>query len=99
MHGAAIVPQHEIADLPDMLPGIFAVLNESPELVEQRFGFRKLKSHEIGVAAGAEIEHLASGVGMGADQRMNGARRGARVVGRGDTLAQISAGIVSAVML
>src|SRR5262249_61449556 len=43
VHGAAIVPQHEIADAPDLLPGEFRPIDEAPELVEQRLGFRELE--------------------------------------------------------
>ena len=99
MHGAAVVPQHEIADAPVVLPCELRMLDEAPEFVEQRFGFGEFESHQIGVAPAAEIEHAPPGVGMGADQRMHGARRGPRIVGRGDALAQIAAAVVGAVML
>src|SRR3979490_2840541 len=47
----------------------------------------------------AEIKHAAPGVGVGADQRVHGARRGPWIVGWGDALAQIAATIVGAVVL
>ena len=74
-------------------------LDESPQLVEQGLGLRQFEPDQIGVAPAAEIEHAASGVGMGADQRMHGARGGPRIVGRGDALAQVAAAVVGAVML
>src|SRR5207342_507469 len=43
VHGAAIVPQHETADTPDMLPGEFRPIDEAPQFVEQRLGVREGK--------------------------------------------------------
>src|SRR5713101_7038744 len=57
VHGAAVVPQHNIADAPDVLPGELRPIDEAPKLIEQRLGLRKLEPDEIGVAAAAEIEH------------------------------------------
>src|SRR5260370_21734658 len=76
MHGATIVPHHESADLPDMLPLELRTIDEAPELIEQGLGLRQFEPHQIGVAAAAEIKHLAPRVGMDADQRMHGAGRG-----------------------
>src|SRR3954447_3987984 len=99
MHGAAIVPDDEIADLPDVLPGKIRTVDITPELVEQRFGVSKLKPDQIGVATAAEIEHLAPRIRMSADQRVDGAGRGARIVCRRDALAQEAAAVVGAVVL
>src|SRR5262245_17000563 len=44
MHGAAIIPQHEIADSPDVLPGKFSPRHIAPQLVQQGFGLRKFES-------------------------------------------------------
>ena len=99
MHGAAIVPQHQIADAPDVLPGELRPVDEAPQLVEQRLGVRERKPEQIGVAAPAEIEHAPAGIGMRAHQRVHGARRGQRIVGRRDALAHIAAAVVGAVML
>src|SRR5690348_8080914 len=38
VHGASIVPQNEIADPPDVLPGEFPPIDDAPQLVEQRLG-------------------------------------------------------------
>src|SRR5258708_10121802 len=57
VHGAAIVPENQIADAPDVLPGEFRAIDEGPELVAQRLGLLERKSDQIGVAATAEIEH------------------------------------------
>src|SRR4029077_5140850 len=56
MHGAAIVPQHQIADAPHVLPGKFRPRHIAPQLVKQSFGRREVKPGDIGVAAAAEIE-------------------------------------------
>ena len=60
---------------------------------------RELEPDQIGVAAAAEIEHAPAGVRMRAHQRMHGARRGERIVGRRDALAHIAAAVVGAVVL
>src|SRR5262245_41204936 len=99
VHGAAIVPQYEIADAPNVLPRKLRSIDEAPELVEQRLGLRKLKPHQIGVAAAPEIEHATADVRMRADQRMHRAWRGARVVGRRYTLAHVAPTVVGAVVL
>src|SRR5258708_6792662 len=99
MHGAAIVPQYEIADAPNVLPRKFRPIDEAPELVEQRLGLRKLKPDQIRVAAAPEIEHAPASVRMRADQRMHRAWRGARIVGRRYSLQHIPAAIVPAVVL
>ena len=99
VHGAAVIPQHEVADPPDMLPGKFWACDQIPQLIEQRLGLRKLEACEIRIAPAAEIEHEPPGVGVGADQRMHRTRRYPRIVGRGDTLAQIAAAVIGAVVL
>ena len=38
MFGAAIVPWDEIADSPDVLSGELGLIDEAPQLVEQRLG-------------------------------------------------------------
>src|SRR3954466_12570037 len=76
MHGAAIVPDDEIADLPDVLPGKIRAVDIAPELVEQGLRFTEIEADQIGVATAAEIEHLAPCIRMGTDQRVDGAGRG-----------------------
>ena len=51
VHGAAIVPQEEIANAPDMLPSEFGAIHETPELTDQRLRFCKLEPDQISVAA------------------------------------------------
>src|SRR5262249_51200328 len=65
MHGAAIVPQHEIAHAPDMLPTELAAIDDAPQLVEQRLGLGNLEPDQIGIAAATEIEHAAAARRMG----------------------------------
>lgn len=43
MLGAAIVPWDEIADSPDVLSGELGLIDEAPQLVEQRLGIRELE--------------------------------------------------------
>src|SRR5712691_4733656 len=70
VHGAAIVPQNEIANAPRVLPGEFRPIDKAPQLVKQRLGVRKVEPNQVGVAAAAEIEHAPAGVGVRAHQRV-----------------------------
>src|SRR5215813_4845371 len=78
MHGAAIVPQHQIAYAPDVLPAELRSVNDAPQFIEQRLRLGKLESDEIRIAAATEIEHAATVGRMSADQRMHRPRRLAR---------------------
>src|ERR1700730_11301130 len=51
VHGAAIVPQHQIADAPHVLPGELRPRHVAPQLIEQGFGGRELQPGDVGVAA------------------------------------------------
>jgi hypothetical protein len=71
----------------------------TPQLVKQRLGLGERHSVDIGVAAAAEIDAFAAGLGMGADQRVQGAGGGTRIVGRGHPGTRIAAAVAGAVML
>lgn len=45
MLGAAIVPWDEIADSPDVPSGELGLIDEAPQLVEQRLGIRELEPY------------------------------------------------------
>src|SRR5580704_15751006 len=98
MHGAAIVPQHQVADAPGVQPGVFIARRQRPELVEQRLGLRELETDDVGVAAAAQIKAFATGLRVGADQRVHGARRGPGIVAVGQPGAEIAAAVVGAVV-
>ncbi len=74
MHGTAVIPQHQVADPPDVLPGEFRACDEIPQFVEQCLRVCKFEPHEIRIAPAAEIEHAPPGVRVGANQRVYGAR-------------------------
>src|SRR5260370_40364783 len=99
MHGTAVIPQHQIADPPDVLPGELRVRHEIPQLVEQSLGLGKFEPHEIGVASAAEVEHAPPGFWMRANQGVYSTRGRSRVVCCGDALAQIAAAVVGTVVL
>jgi len=74
VHCAAVVPQHNVADPPDVLPGELRQHRVAPELVQQRLGIGKVQPDDISVPAAAQIEHALAGIGMRARQRMHGTR-------------------------
>src|SRR5260370_41196271 len=71
MHGAAVIPQHEISRLPYVGPRKFLPRGVSPQLIQKRFGFGKRQPRDVGVAAAAEGQEPSSGFRMGADQLMD----------------------------
>src|ERR1700710_1905175 len=68
---ASVVPDHEVADLPFMLPGECRLGRVLPECVEQSLGFSYFKSHEIGFWTPSQIKIVAFRFGMRANQRMH----------------------------
>src|SRR5215471_18526597 len=70
VHGAAVVPQNEIADLPDIVPGQLVASRAGPDLIEQGLRFRKRQTIDVGISAAAEVEAPAAGFGMRADERV-----------------------------
>jgi hypothetical protein len=56
------------------------LIDEAPQLVEQRLGIRELEPYQVGVAAATEVEHAPAGLRVRTHQRMHGARRGERIV-------------------
>src|SRR5204863_6060877 len=74
VHRAAIVPPHEIADLPFLGPGELVLDHVSPELVEQRLALGDRQADDIGVDTAAEEQRLLAGLGMSADHRLARAR-------------------------
>ena len=75
VHGAAVVPQHQVADPPDdACTARIPAASHSPEFVQQRLGLRQ-SSPRSGIAPAAEIQHAPPALRMGADQRMQRAGR------------------------
>ena len=80
MHGAAVVPDDQIADLPPLGPGELVARGMRPELVQQRLALLQRQRRDVGAEAAAEEQRLAPGLGMGAHDRVDGARQIARIV-------------------
>src|SRR5262249_24142631 len=70
VHGRSIVPDHKVADAPTVFVNELRRVDELPELVEQRVGFRPRQILDIGIAAPAKIERRFAGDGMDADRGM-----------------------------
>src|SRR5205809_6100552 len=58
MHRGAVVPDDEIANLPDVLPGELRARDIAPEFIKQRYRLGELQADQIGVAPAAEIQQL-----------------------------------------
>src|SRR6185436_531219 len=68
VQGAAVVPDHHVADAPLMAEDELRLRGVGPELVEQRLALGELESLDVAVAPPAEEQHLAPGLGMLANQ-------------------------------
>jgi sodium-dependent dicarboxylate transporter 2/3/5 len=99
VHDAAVVPEDQVAGAPLMAPRQRVAGGRVPDAIEQRVGLVERQPLEPRVAASAEIEMLAPGFGMHADERVERAGRRARIVARRDAGANVSAAVVRAVML
>ena len=73
VHGATIVPQHEVAFTPTMVPTEFFACAGLPDCVEEPLGFFNLESLDVGVLAPAEIDRRSVSFRMNMNCRMPGA--------------------------
>src|SRR5262249_56267558 len=98
--GASIVPEHEVAGLPDLSPDQLGLRDVPPEQIEQRLAFVELKSLDIGMAAPRQVDRLAAGHRMRANDGMARAHDLARVIDLGESAAKlagtVAAGIITA---
>jgi sodium-dependent dicarboxylate transporter 2/3/5 len=99
VHDAAVVPEHQVAHAPLVAPRQRIGGGRLPDAVEQQVGLVERQPFEPRVAAPAEIQMPAPGLGMDTDERMKRPRRGARIVARRDPGANVSAAVVGAVVL
>jgi sodium-dependent dicarboxylate transporter 2/3/5 len=99
VHDAAVVPQHEIAGTPAVAPGLRIGGGRLPDAIEQRVRRVEWQSLQPGVAPSSEIQMLASGFGVNADERMECSGRRAWIVGGRDAGADISPAVVRPVVL
>ena len=72
VHYGPVVPEHNIADLPMMVPCVIFARRISPDLVEQRFGCIDWHSHDIGVQTPSQIEDFPSAFRMNTEDRVYG---------------------------
>ena len=61
MHGAAVVPQHHIAEAPSMAPDEAGLRRMGPKAVQQFLAFRHRKAGDVGVRPAAEEHHQRRG--------------------------------------
>ena len=99
MHGRAVVPHHEVAQLPDMLVDEARLSDMRPQRFEYGIGLLARVAFDVGVATPAEVERGAAVDRVTQNCGMPGARRCHRIVGRRHAFAEIAAGIVGAVVL
>src|SRR3981081_4080926 len=70
VQGAAVIPDHEIADLPLLAECESRLRRMRPERIEQGLAFFELEPHDVAVAPPAEEKALAPGFRMRAHQPM-----------------------------
>jgi sodium-dependent dicarboxylate transporter 2/3/5 len=99
VHDAAVVPQHQVAGAPLVAPGERVRGRDVPDAIEQRVGLVERQPFEPRVAAPAEIQMPAPGLGVDAHERMERSWRGARIVGRRHAGANVAPAVVRAVVL
>lgn len=99
VHHAAVVPQDQIARLPVVTPRQRIGRGSVPDAIEQRVGLVERQPFEPRVAAAAEIEVPSAGFWMHADERMQRAGGGPRIVGRRHAGTDVATAVVRAVML
>src|SRR5215470_20347269 len=75
VHDAAIVPQHEIADAPFLVPGEALLRGVRPCRIQQLLALLERKAVDVGARPPAEEQRLALAHRMQANQRMHRTRR------------------------
>src|SRR4029077_5541956 len=90
VHYAAIVPHHEIADAPLLVPGEALLGGVRPYRVEQLLALVDREAVDVGAGPAAQEQRLAPGHRMQADEGMHGARRAPRIEGALEALAQLA---------
>src|SRR5262245_7231982 len=98
MHRASIVPEHQIALAPPMLPDVSRVGRHAPERVEQRVRLTWGEAVDIGVTSSAEKQCRAPGLRVHTHQRMPDTRCRPRIIRLDDALTDVAATVVGGVM-
>jgi len=99
VHRAAVVPQHQVAWPPVVPPRQPVIGRVLPDLIQQRVGLLERQAVDVGVAPAPEVQAAAAGFRVDANEGMQGARRGPRIIGRRHARADISAAVIGAVVL
>src|SRR5262245_19802678 len=72
MHDATIVPQHEVAGPPLLIPGEALLSGVCPNGIEQLLAVFDREAVDVGAGPAAEEQRLTPGHRMQAHQRMHG---------------------------
>src|SRR5215475_12644123 len=88
MHGAAVVPENEVADAPVVLVAESRLRGVLPKLVQQFCRAVGIVTLDIGIPTPSEIQHLFAGFGVDADRLMATATTHIHTLSRHDALAQ-----------
>ena len=79
MHGAAVIPHHQIADLPYLIPLECFLRGMRPQAIQQIFAFIERHADDVSGLAAAQKQAVLMGLRVRADDRVYRARRFARV--------------------
>src|SRR5579872_550022 len=99
VHGAAVVPQHEVADAPHVVPRELVTRGKLPDFIEQSFRLRQPEPFEVCVPPPSKVQALPSRFGMCTHDRVIGPRRFSGIVRRRHALPDVSATVVGTVVL
>src|SRR5262249_17810611 len=98
MHDAAIVPQHEIAGAPFLVPRELLLRGMRPDSVQKLLAFLDGEAVDIGARTAAEEERLAPGDRMQADQGVHCTGRVTHVEGALEALAQLAGRVAARIV-
>src|SRR5215216_3977617 len=90
VHDAAIVPQHQVACAPLLVPREVLLGGVCPHRIEQGLALLDRQAMDVGTGTAAEEQRPALAHGMQADEGMHRARRMPHVEGPLETLAQLT---------
>src|SRR6185436_977818 len=95
VHSATVVPDDQVADFPFLVPREALLRSMRPKFIEQVLAFGQRQADDVSVAPAAEVQRVAAGHGMGADQRVYRARRLARVGDVLEAFAQLARAVAA----
>src|SRR5258707_15436770 len=98
VHDAAVVPHHEIAGAPLLVPGEVFLRGVRPYRVQKLLALLDGEAVDVGAGPAAEEQRLALGHRMQADEGMHGARCAAWVERALEALAQLAGRVAAGIM-